>query len=111
MSKRKPDEKSQIRNMERLHTHRYGVNRRGNGRGYTLDELKLFLSMNNKNDSGRYENTDIKIAQDMQISLATVQYLRRKCNIIRKLNVPSEKMIDFFKMSEKALSDLLKAQS
>jgi hypothetical protein len=107
MSKRKPDPKSPIRNKIRLQVHHYGSNRRGFGKGYSIKEIEYFLSLNQKGENGRYLNTDVQIAQLMSTSLATIQYLRRKANMIRKLDVPAEKQVEHMMMSEKALFSMV----
>ena len=111
MSKRKPDPKSPIRNKFRLQQHRYGVNRRGYGKGYTVEEIQFFIDHNRKKANGRYEFTDVNVAQTMGISLATVQYLRRKFNMIQRMQIPVDKLLEFMVMSEKTLSDLCRAQN
>lgn len=109
MSKRKPDPKSPIRNKHRLQVHHYGSNRRGFGKGYSAKEIEYFISLNQKGDNGRYQNTDVQIAQSMSTSLATIQYLRRKFNMILKLGVQAEKQVEYMMMSEKALFALVHA--
>lgn len=109
MSKRKPDPKSPIRNKFRLQQHRYGVNRRGYGKGYTADEIQFFIDHNKKKENGRYEFTDVQVAQTMGISLATVQYLRRKYNMIQRMRIPADKLLEHMVMSEKTLSDMCRA--
>ena len=110
MSKRKPDPKSPIRNKLRLQVHHYGNNRRGFGKGYTPKEIEYFLELNRKGENGRYLNTDVQIAQLLTTSLATVQYLRRKFNMVRRLDVPAEKHVEYMMMSEKTLFSMVHGQ-
>lgn len=99
-----------MRNKLRLQVHHYGANRRGFGKGYTVKEIEFFLELNKKGPNGRYLNTDVQIAQLLTTSLATIQYLRRKYNMIRKLNVSADKQVEFMMMSEKALFSMVHAQ-
>ena len=110
MSKRKPDPKSPVRNKLRLQVHHYGANRRGFGKGYTTKEIEYFLELNQKGDNGRYINTDVQIAQLLTTSLATVQYLRRKFNMIRRLDIAADKQVEHMMMSEKALFSMVHGQ-
>lgn len=109
MSKRKPDPKSPLRNKFRLQQHRYGENRRGYGKGYTTEEIQFFIDHNHKKANGRYEFTDVQVAQKMGISLATVQYLRRKFNMIMRMQIPQESLLEHMVMSEKTLSEMCRA--
>jgi len=111
MSKRKPDPKSPLRNKFRLQQHRYGENRRGYGKGYTAEEIQFFIDHNQKTANGRYEFTDVLVAQKMGISLATVQYLRRKFNMVMRMRVSQDKLLEYMVMSEKTLSEMCHAQS
>ena len=110
MSKRKPDPKSPVRNKLRLQVHHYGANRRGFGKGYSVKEIEYFLEINQKGENGRYLNTDVQIAQLLTTSLATVQYLRRKFNMIRRLAIEPAKYVEYMMMSEKALFALVHAK-
>ena len=110
MSKRKPDPKSPLRNKFRLQQHRYGENRRGYGKGYTTEEIQFFIDHNQKSPNGRYEFTDVQVAQKMGISLATVQYLRRKFNMIQRMQIPLASLLDYMVLSEKTLSEMCRAQ-
>ena len=96
-----------MRNKLRLQVHHYGANRRGFGKGYSVKEIEYFLSLNQKGENGRYTNTDVQIAQLLATSLATIQYLRRKFNMIRRLNIESDKHVEYMMMSEKTLFALV----
>lgn len=111
MSKRKPDPKSPLRNKFRLQQHRYGENRRGYGKGYTTEEIQFFIDHNRKAENGRYEFTDVQVAQKMGISLATVQYLRRKFNMIQRMQIPLGNVLEYMILSEKTLSEMCRAQT
>ena len=76
---------------------------------WTPEKIKRFMYLNKKEADGKYMNTDVAIASVLKTSIASVQYWRRKFNMIEKL-VGSRRvdMMSLATQSEHALRTKIK---
>ena len=73
---------------------------------WTREDLAEFLSLNRKDTYGRYLYRDWELAAHFGTSIPSIQYLRRKCNKVRKMLGPGarrDKIIDYMSCSELVL--------
>jgi len=93
------DPNKAARNRKRLNLHRYGKARRQ----WEDEDILRFLELNTRGADGRYLVADHEIARQLESTLASVQYLRRKANILHRKKVPSEKFLEMMRHSEDTL--------
>ena len=103
MGKRKLDPKALLRNLKRIQEHQYKENNKNSclsTREGTAN-LREYLKLDTK-VSGEYKHRDWELAVKFKTTIPSVQYFRRKRNLIeRKLGVVSKaKLIELMQKSE-----------
>lgn len=103
------------RNKERMSHYNFAHN--DNNANWDDETIKKFLELNKKDKSGKYLSRDHELAEIFQSSIPTIQYWRRKQNLIKKILEAEDKkptislMIKYIKNSEKNLRDSLKTHT
>ncbi len=105
---KKKSQGSAERNKARMEKNNYS-----NGKTIAWDKalLKQFITLNKKDKSGKYVNTDVEIAKTLKTTIPSIQYLRRKhrlvTSLINKKVIKDKDFYDYMLKSEEVLKALL----
>mgnify|MGYP001355686672 CR=1 FL=1 len=104
--KKKKLEGNAKRNMDRIHAYNFSS---GGHTGWDDGLIKKFLLMSKKLPDGSYNTPDYELAKHFGTTIPSIQYMRRKLNLVEKVLEKSRDfdMLSLMKKSEQKIKIIL----
>lgn len=104
--KKKKLEGNSERNLERMRAYNFS---RGGRTGWDDALIKKFLSLSKKLPDGTYKTPDHAIAKSFETTIPSIQYMRRKLNLVEKVleRSPDFDILSLMRKSEQKIKTIL----